>query len=1636
MILEQAPEPEADETSAEEGGTPAAAEVVQAAADVVPGVVPWVLSGRDAGALQGQASRLRDLVAGSPELSPVDVGLSLVTSRSSFAHRAVVVGGDRDELLAALDGVASGAVTGVTASSGGRTAVLFTGQGSQRLGMGRELCETYPVFAAAFTEACTELDRHLGVSVRDVVFGEDEALLGRTMYAQAGLFAVELALFRLVQSWGVVPDYLVGHSIGEVVAACAAGVFSLEDAARLVAARGQLMDALPEGGAMMSLQTTPDVVEGCLAGFEGRVSIAAVNGPNAVVISGEEAAVLEVAEKTGAKAKRLRVSHAFHSPLMDGMLADFGTVAGSITYNAPTIPVISNVTGLLAEDGQLSSPEYWVRHVRGAVRFSDGIATLEAAGVRRFVEVGPGGVLSALGAECVSPDATAAFIPLLRKDRGEAASVMAGVGRLHAEGGTVDWTAVFEGRGGRLIGLPTYAFQRQRYWLDVPDAMGDVTSAGLGSPGHPLLGAAVELPDSDGLVLTGRLSVRSQPWLADHAVSGTVIFPGTAFLELAVQAGDHVGCGQVEELTLAAPLVLTDSSALALRVTVGEADESGRRLLSVHSRAEGAGFGEPWTQHATGTLFGAPAEPETDAGPWPPEGATALEVDDLYERFAENGFAYGPAFQGLKAAWLRDDEVFAEIRLPQEQRSAAAAYGLHPALLDAALHGIAVGTLFDEAREQEGQAAQGRLPFSWNGVSLHASGADEIRVRLSPAGPESVALAVSDPEGRPVATVESLVLRKMSGDQLSGARAAATESLFQLDWTAVTGTAPAAPAGRAALVGDDALKITDSLFGAGVHLESYVDLDSLGSAVDAGTAAPSMVLVSCRSESAESAGAVRASVHAALELAQSWLANGRFEGSRLVFVTRGAVAVEPDADVPDLGHAAAWGLVRSAQSENPDRFVLVDLDEDEASVRALPTALASGETQLALRAGVPHAPRLARARSGSGAAVEGMDPEGTVLVTGATGALGSLVARHLVTGHGMRNLLLVSRRGPAADGAEELRAELAGLGADVTVAACDTTDREALTGLLAGLPADRPLTAVFHVAGVLDDGTLPSLTPERVDTVLRPKVDAVLNLHEATRHLKPAAFVLFSSAAGILGGAGQGNYAAANGFLDAFAQHRRAQGLPGTSLAWGLWGQDGGMAGAGDGQTTRSGIAPLTPQQGLELLDTALGLDTALLVPMRVDLGALRATAGSGSVPLLLRGLVRAPARRGAVVRAGGSGDSSSLRGRLAGMPEDEQQALLVELVRTHVAAVLGHPDTDAVGIDHEFVDSGFDSLTAVELRNRLNAATGLRLPATLVFDHETPVDLAARLRTDLAAAQEAGTPEAGAGPAVAAAPAGESTTLSSLYMQAFATGKWKEIFDLLHATAALRPRFDSPKELDRLPVPVKLSKGPAAHHMFCFSSCLAVAGIHQYARFAASLRGERNLSALPLPGFARGEALPNSTAAVVAAQAEAVAQAADGAPIVLMGSSAGGWFAHAAAGHLERMGIQPTAVVLVDTYVPKSSILMQFGLSLMDGMTEREGVFVTMDDDRLSAMGWYLNMFGTWEPEPISTPTLLVRATEPLPTGSVKLEDLGDWRSFWELPHDIVDVRGNHFTMMEDFSNPTVRAIEDWLAQLPGYDA
>ncbi|VVJ20833.1 Modular polyketide synthase [Amycolatopsis camponoti] len=1274
----------------------------------------WPVSARSEAALRGQARRL--LTFTESEVDTADVARSL-SARAKFAHRAVVVGENLGELrdgLAALAADRPAAGLRQHTARTGRTAFLFTGQGAQRLGMGSELYERFPVFADAFDAVCG----HFDLPLRDVVFGDDPARLDRTGFTQPALFAVEVALFRLLESWDVRADFLAGHSIGELAAAHVAGVLSLADAAKLVAARGRLMEALPEGGAMVAIAAPEAEVVPLL---DERVSLAAVNGPEAVVVSGETEAVLALKEHfaaLGRKTKRLDVSHAFHSPLMDPMLTEFAAVAAGLTYRQPRIPVVAT--------GDVATPEYWVRHVREAVRFADSIRRLADEGVNRFVELGPDAVLAALVPDCAGP-AELSVGSLLRKGHDEERSLLVALAGLHTAGADVDWAAVLAGGG--HVELPTYAFQRERYWLDVPAVTGDVTGAGLSAPDHPLLGAAVSLAGSDGALFTSLLSATSHPLLAQHVVLGSVLLPGTAFMELAVHAADQVGCERVEELTLAAPLVLPETGGVRLQVAVGGPDRFGTRSIDIYSRAGDAMEDEPWTTHASGTLAATAAPAAGDlTGTWPPAGAEPIDLDGLYDRIAANGFAYGPAFQGLHRAWRAGDEIFAEVDLPDEERAEAERFGLHPALLDAALHTVA---LRDESRAV--------LPFAWSGVTLHAGGASALRVRVTGQGDDTVALAVADQDGLPVATIGALTLRPVSAEQLDVARSAYHESLFRVGWV----MAPITPvshsaAERWAVVGHDVgVRVTKALGTAGVPVESYPDFDALGAAVAAGAPVPEVVVMtSGPQEDEDVARAVRTATHGALEQVQEWLASERFAGSRLVFVTRGAIATRVGEGITDLATAAVVGLVRSAQSENPGRFVLVDLDDREVSYAALPSAVACGEPHVAVRVGAIQVPRLARVPATSPAPVPEWDPEGTVLITGATGTLGTLVARHLVTARGARRLVLTSRRGPAAEGARELVDELTAWGADVTMAACDVSDRDSLAALLASVPAEHPLTAVVHTAGVLDDGVVSALTTRQLDTALRPKVDAAWHLHELTAGMNLAGFVVFSSLAGTFGGTGQANYAAANAFLDALAHVRRAQGLPGLSLAWGLWAERSGMTGklgeADLSRLARGGVEPMPSEEGLDLFDVACTLDEAVLLPVRLVVEAMRDRVGEDAIPVILRSLIRTPVRRAVRATTAPADPVDSLTHRLAGMSEAERDGALLDLVRTHAATVLGYAGPDAIEPDRGFLELGFDSLSAVELRNLLGAATGLRLPATLLFDYPSTTVLVGYLRSEL----------------------------------------------------------------------------------------------------------------------------------------------------------------------------------------------------------------------------------------------------------------------------------------------------------------
>ncbi|MGW4511751.1 type I polyketide synthase, partial [Streptomyces sp. NPDC004393] len=1303
--------------------------------------VPWVVSGRDTKALRAQAERLRDHLREQSGPGPADVGLSLATTRTAFEERAVITGTRTDDLLAGLDALARGEdhprLTRGSAARAGRTAMLFTGQGAQRVGMGRELYAAFPVFARALDAICAELDPYLDRPLRAVMFGDDEAdgadaeagarLLHTTRYAQPALFAFEVALYRLLEHHGMTPDAVAGHSIGELAAAHVAGLWSAADTARLVAARGRLMQAAREGGVMVAVQASEAEMTDALAGREDRVAVAAVNAPDSVVISGDADAVTEVAEHWAARGRRRRrliVSHAFHSPHMDEVLEEFRETAAALTYHTPVVPLVSTVTGRLAGQDELRSPEYWTHQIRRAVRFADAIGTLHDDGATVFVECGPDAVLTALAARCLSErtapadrtdstDRVVTVVPLLRQGRPEADTLVHGLGTAHAAGGPLDPASFFPGAA--PVGLPTYAFRREHFWL-APRSDGDPRRLGLDPSAHPLLGAAFDMAGRDESVLTGRLSLADQPWLADHAVGGTVLVPATAFLELAVAAGDRMRTPYLADLTLEAPLALTNQHAVQMQIVVDAPDAHGTRPFTVHARPEtGDDAAHPWTRHASGTLDPTPppADPATALRPWPPADARPEPLTDVYDRLAAAGYDYGPAFRCLHALWRgADGDLYAEVRLPGDQTTAAAAFALHPALFDAVLHPLVLHAAQDTA------PGEIQLPFAWTGLAVQAVGATSLRARISTdARTGTTALTLADATGEPVAAVTSLMLRPVDRERLTDAAAAdAREPLYALRW-------PTVPASTATVA----------------WTELTGEAPDLAAAY--GTEA-AVVRVGARETGS---GRTADETVRTLRLVQRWLADERLADVRLAVVTTRAVAALPGEDVPGLASAPVWGLIRSAQSEHPGRLSLIDLD-DPADGEGLMAALVLGEEQVAVRGGRLHVPRLARAESATRAeartvtdAVTGtrtpLGAEGTVLVTGGTGGLGALLARHLVTAHGVRRLLLASRRGPDAPGARDLASELTALGAEVTVAAADAADREALASLLAQLPAEHPLTAVVHTAGVLDDATVESLTEDRLRAVMRPKIEAALHLHELTRDLPLTAFVLFSSVSGVVGTAGQANYAAANVGLDALAAHRRAHGLPALSLAWGLWdtadGMGGSLGAADLARWARAGFAPLTPEQGLALFDRALadGRD-ALLVPALLN--PARPRTGAGPTPAVLRGPVgpaaTPPARRTVNMADASAGGDTAWRDRMARLPREERRDAVLDLVCTVVAEVLGHTDRARVVPDRAFRDIGLDSLGGVELRNRLGNRTGLRLPATAVFDHPSPAALAGHL--------------------------------------------------------------------------------------------------------------------------------------------------------------------------------------------------------------------------------------------------------------------------------------------------------------------
>ncbi|WTH60615.1 SDR family NAD(P)-dependent oxidoreductase [Streptomyces sp. NBC_01546] len=1305
LILEEAPEEP----------VPAAEEAESVSTAAAPaGVVPLVVSARSTGSLAGQAERLAAFVERADGVSLADVAGALVSERSVFGDRAVVVAGSDQEALAGLQALARGenlpgVVSGSAAGSGalGKVVWVFPGQGSQWAGMGRELMDSSPVFAERIAECAAALEPWADWSLIDVLRGDVEPeLMERVDVLQPASFAVMVGLAAVWSSVGVKPDAVLGHSQGEIAAACVSGALSLPDAACVVALRSQVIASELAGrGGMASVALSVDEAVARIQPWADRVEVAAINGPSSVVIAGDAQALdeaLEALSGEGVRVRRVAVDYASHTRHVEDIRATLAEALAGVGALAPTVPFYSTVTGTWVEDADVLDGGYWYRNLRAQVGFGPAVVALLEQGHGVFVEVSAHPVLVQPITETVDSTETGAVVTgSLRREDGGLRRLLASMAELFVRGVAVDWSAVLPETAAR-VDLPTYAFDHQHYWLQPAESATDAASLGLVGSDHPLLGAAVQLPQSDGLVFTSRLSLRTHPWLADHTVGGAVIVPGAVYVDLAVRAGDEFGNGALEELVIETPLVVPEHGGVRVQIAVGGPGENGSRPVEVYSQLEDAAGADVWTRHATGVLSESAHAGGSGTGfdfaAWPPAGAQPVEAGDFYAGLVERGYAYGPAFQGVRAVWLRGEEVFAEVALSEEQRKEAGRFGIHPALLDAALQ---AGT----AAEESGQPV--RQPLDWNGLVLHAVGASALRVRLAPVGADALSVEAADETGGLVLTMDSVVSRAVSVDQLETAVA---DSLFGVEWTELSpgqGVEPS-PSWVPVSAADDVSALAES-----VGVPAVAVLEAVG---------------------ADGEDAVLALTTRVLEVVQAWLAGTGLEESRLVVATRGAVPAGADGAVTDPAGSAVWGLVRAAQVENPDRIVLIDTDPAaEGNLElVLSSVLASGEPQVAVRGTALSVPRLVRAGGEVPDAPAVFGPEGTVLVSGA-GALGALVARHLVTRHGVRSLVLASRKGPDAEGMADLVAELTEQGAGVSAVACDVSDRAQVESLLASVPAEHPLAGVVHTAGVLDDGVIAAQTPERLARVFAPKVDAVRHLDELTRGMDLDAFIVFSSASGVFGSAGQGNYGAANAFLDGLMAGRRAAGLPGQSLAWGLWEQATGMTahlgGADQARASRGGVQAMTAAEGMELFDAAAASGEALLVPVNLDLRTLRTQAAAGAgVPHLMRGLVRA----GRQVAQAASATDGGLVGRLAGLTVAEQEALLLDVVRTQVAVVLGHAGPESVRAEMAFKDTGFDSLTSVELRNRLREATGLKLPATLVFDYPTPLAIARYLRDEL----------------------------------------------------------------------------------------------------------------------------------------------------------------------------------------------------------------------------------------------------------------------------------------------------------------
>ncbi|MFE6864096.1 SDR family NAD(P)-dependent oxidoreductase [Nocardia sp. NPDC057668] len=1298
----------------------------------------WPLSGHTPEALTAQAERLAHHVRTHPEFTAREVGHALTATRTDLAHRAVVLGKNTIELLGGLSALAEhrprGPIRGTAVPR--RVVFVFPGQGPQYAGMAVRLMAESPVFAAKIAECEAALSEFVDWSLTAVLHeAEGAPSLERIDVVQPALFATMVSLAALWRSFGIEPAAVLGHSQGEIAAAYVAGALTLSDAARVVALRSKLLRELDGTGGMASIGAPVARVRELLAGIDD-LYIAAINSPSATVVAGAIAGVdriIEACDRDKIRARRVPASCAGHTSHVDSLRERLDDAMAPITAIARDIVFFSTTTGGALATEKLG-PDYWFGNMRDLVRFEEGVLAAASAGYDAFLEISVHPVLTAAVHESLGPAADSCLVvdSLERADSG-LRRLLSSVSRAHVGGVSPDWSTIYPRGSVQSIPLPPYAFQRRTYRPNFATGGGGATriAADTKLSAHPLLSDSIEVPGTGNVLFRARVSPVSHPWLADYSLRGTPVLPSTALLEFALHAGEQLGVPRVERLIVHSPVALPVDAVVEVQVVVGDPRAGGKRAVSVYSRPADADRQARWSLQAEGALgpaSGSAGIAGRGFGVWPPVGADrARDLEAVDADPAALGQRLGPLFQGLRTVWRRAEEFFAEVELPSGSADSTG-YCLHPALMDAAVRPVVAAV--------PAEVGATRLPVQWEDVELRVLGVTAVRARLTPAGVDRFAWSLADPGGRVVAEGHVRVGAFDTAAIDTRAIAGRPDSRYRVGWLPL----PVWRARYSSRLGDWAVVGPAP---AGVRgepgLRSYSVLDDLYAAVASGVPVPPVVVLSrVAGESVVSpVRGLRDELGRTLVELQTWLADERFADTSLIVLTRGVHAVEATDDAASLIAPAVAALVRSAQSEHRGRIVQVDIGAGDIGLDQLTIALRAAEPEIVVRDGEFFGRRLlcdggpaeivgppgdqALARFGS------FEPDRTVLITGGTGTIGAIIARHLVAAHGAKHLLLLGRSGAAAVGITELATELKAAGAHVSVAACDVSDRDALARVIADVPPSHPVGAVVHIAATLADATFAALTPGDLDAVLPAKAAAAWYLHELTRDMDLSVFALFSSAAGTFGTAGQANYAAANVFLDELARYRHRAGLPATALAWGWWGQEtANTAGLDDrdrARLGRMGITPIPTSAALSLFDDALRTGEPCALPIGMDVSVLRAAEPETELPPFFHALPNVRPRGSQQVS-----DQGTLGARLAGLTPEAQHEALIELVREPVAMVCGYATPEAVQPDRQFADMGLDSLNSIELGARIRALTGVKLGNAVIFQYPTVRLLAGRV--------------------------------------------------------------------------------------------------------------------------------------------------------------------------------------------------------------------------------------------------------------------------------------------------------------------